>query len=190
MPGTPTSARTPKSGPMRSSAAAERGPRNSGAGRARGTVKKAAAGLVAVLGTCLAAGCAAPAQAGPVITLSSAQVSAPGANRITDVYVDVQNNGPLTKLISAKLSVGGRVTLRSPLHPGQVEMRTVPSITIPAKSFVGLDPNGSHLLVTDAGPMKSGTEITLTLVFANAGSFSVPAMVTNPESGGASYFLN
>jgi copper(I)-binding protein len=190
MPGTPTSARTPKSAPMRSSAAARHGSRASGAVRACGTVKKAAAGLVAVLGTCLAAGCAAPAQAGPVITLTSAQVTAPNANRITDVYVDVQNNGPRTKLISAKLSVGGRVTLRSPVHAGQVEMRTVPSIIIPAKTFVGLDPNGSHLLVTDAGPMKSGTEITLTLVFAHAGSFSVPAMVTNPESGGASYFLN
>jgi copper(I)-binding protein len=147
--------------------------------------------LVAVLGSCLAAGCAAPAKAaGPLIQLSSAQVSEPGANRITDVYVDVQNNGPQTKLISARLSVGGRVTLRSPVHSGQLDMRTVPSITIPAKSFVGLDPNGSHLLVTDAGPMRAGTEITLTLVFARAGSFSVPAMVTNPQSGGASYFLN
>jgi hypothetical protein len=28
------------------------------------------------------------------------------------------------------------------------------------------------------------------LVFAGAGSFSVPAMVTNPQSGGGSYFLN
>jgi copper(I)-binding protein len=183
MPGTPTSARTPKSALTRSPAVAARA-------RASGTVRKASASLVAVLSTCLAAGCAAPAQAGPVIKLISAQVSQPGASRITDVYVDVQNNGPQTKLISAKLSVGGRVTLRSPMHPGQVEMRTVPSITIPAKSFTGLDPNGSHLLVTDAGPMRSGTEITLTLVFAHAGAFSVPAMVTNPESGGSSYFLN
>jgi copper(I)-binding protein len=38
--------------------------------------------------------------------------------------------------------------------------------------------------------MKAGTEITLTLVFAHAGTFSVPAMVTNPQSGGSSYFLN
>ena|SRR5215472_11716751 len=208
MPGTPRSARTPKSAPTRSSAVASRGPRasghnrasindrpsgnasTSGNDRASRTVRKAAAGLVAVLGTCLAAGCAAPAHAGPVIKLTSAQVSEPGASRITDVYVDVQNNGPQTKLISAKLSVGGRVTLRSPVQSGRVEMHTVPSITIPAKSFVGLDPNGSHLLVTDAGPMRSGTEITLTLVFAHAGTFSVPAMVTNPQSGGSSYFLN
>jgi copper(I)-binding protein len=146
--------------------------------------------LLAVLGACLAAGCAVPAQAGPLIQLSSAQVTEPGTSRITDVYVDVRNNGPRTKLISARLSVGGQVTLRSPVHAGQIEMRTVPSITIPAKSFVGLDPNGAHLLVTDAGPMRAGTEITLTLVFAHAGSFSVSAMVTNPQSGGSSYFLN
>jgi hypothetical protein len=38
--------------------------------------------------------------------------------------------------------------------------------------------------------MKSGTEITLTVMFAHGGSVSVPAMVTNPQTGGASYFLN
>lgn len=184
MPRTLTSARTPKSAPIRRSAAPAHRRRKCG------PVRKAAAGLLAVLGTCLAAGCAAPAHAGPLIQLTSAQVSEPGASGITDVYVDVQNNGPQTKLISAKLSVGGDVVLRSPVHSGQVEMRTVPSITIPAKSFVGLDPNGSHLLVTNAGPMQAGTEITLTLVFAHIGAFSVPAMVTNPQSGGASYFLN
>lgn len=152
--------------------------------------RKAIAWALALLGTVLAAGCAVPAQAGPVIQLSSAQVIAPGANRITDVYVDVRNNGPQIKLIAARLSVGGRVTLRSPLHAGQAEMRTVQSITIPARSLTGLDPNGPHLLVSDSGPMRADTEITLTLVFAHVGTFSVPAMVTNPQSGGSSYFLN
>jgi copper(I)-binding protein len=69
-------------------------------------------------------------------------------------------------------------------------MRTVRAIAVPARSFVGLDPNGSHLLVTGSGQMKSGTLITLTLVFAHAGAVSVPALVTNPETGGGSYFLN
>jgi copper(I)-binding protein len=182
MPRTLASARTPKSAPMGSAAAVARGVRR--------PARKAAAGLLAVFGVCLAAGCAAPAQAGPVIQLSSAQVIQPGASGITDVYVDVQNNGPQTRLISASLSVGGRVILRSPVRSGVVEMHTVPFIRIPAKSFIGLDPNGSHLLVTDAGRMRGGTEITLTLVFAHAGRFSVAAMVTNPQSGGASYFLN
>jgi copper(I)-binding protein len=184
MPRTFTSPRTPKSALMRSPhvVASRR--------RSSRPVRTVAAGLLAILGTCLAAGCAVPAQAGPVIKLSSAQVTEPGPSGITDVYVDVQNNGPQTKLVAASLSVGGRVTLRSPVHAGKVEMRTVSSISIPARSFVGLDPNASHLLVTDAGSMRAGTEITLTLVFAHLGSFSVAAMVTNPESGGASYFLN
>ena len=182
---------------MRSAAVAGRGHSVSGDHGAFRSVRawrragRAAASLLAVIGACMAAGCAAQARAaGPVIQLTSAQVTEPGASHITDVYVDVTNNGPQTKLISARLSVGGHVTLRSPAHAGQVEMRTVPSITIPAKSFVRLAPDGSHLLVTDAGPMRNGTEITLTLEFAHAGSFSVPAMVTNPQSGGASYFLN
>ena len=180
MPRTLTSARTPKSAPMRSPALAA----------SSGLVRKAAAGLLAIVGTCLAAGCAAPAQAGPSIKLSSAQVSEPGRSGITDVYVDVQNSGPADELVGARISVGGTVTLRSPVRPGVIEMRTVRGIAIPARSFTGLDPNGPHLLVTDAGKMISGREINITLVFAHAGAITVPAMVTNPATGGASYFLN
>jgi copper(I)-binding protein len=114
----------------------------------------------------------------------------PSANGTTNVYVDVRNNGAADKLVSARISVGGHVALRAPVRAGAVQMRTVTAISIPAKSLTGLDPNASHLLVTDSGPMKAGTEITLTLVFAHAGTFTVPAMVTNPSTGGSSYFLN
>jgi copper(I)-binding protein len=151
----------------------------------------AAACTLAVAGAGLSAGCAAPAvRAGPQIKLSSAQVSQPGASGVTDVYVDVQNNGPADELIGARISVGGTVTLRSPVRPGVIEMRSVPGIAIPARGEVGLDPNGPHLLVTNAGKMISGHEITITLLFAHAGAVSVPAMVTNPATGGSSYFLN
>jgi copper(I)-binding protein len=156
----------------------------------RRRVRQQAACGIAILGISLAAGCAAPGQQGPAIKLTSAQVTQPTATGITDVYVDVQNNGPADQIVGARISVGGKIALRSPVRPGVVQMRTVRAITIPAKSFTGLDPNGSHLLVTDSGPMKSGTLITLTLVFAHAGSVSVPALVTNPQTGGSSYFLN
>jgi copper(I)-binding protein len=149
-----------------------------------------AACAIAVLGTSLAAGCATPGQQGPAIKLSSAQVTEPSASGITDVYVDVQNNGAADQIVGARISVGGKVTLRSPVRGGVVQMRSVQAITVPAKSFVGLDPNGSHLLVTGSGLMKAGTLITLTLLFAHAGAISVPALVTNPETGGGSYFLN
>jgi len=154
------------------------------------TLWRAGACAAAVTGAVLICGCGTAPRTGPVIQLNSAQVTEPSASGITEAYVDIQNNGPADKIIAARLSVGGRVMLRSPAHPGVVVMRTVPSIPIPATSSVGLDPNGSHLLIIDAGRMKAGTEITLTLVFAHAGPISVPALVTNPETGGSSYFLN
>jgi copper(I)-binding protein len=69
-------------------------------------------------------------------------------------------------------------------------MRSVPDIGIPADTLLRLSPDGSHLMIAGAGPMKGGTLITLTLTFAKSGTMSVQADVTNPESGGSSYFLN
>lgn len=156
----------------------------------RGRARRCAACAVAVLGASLAAGCAAPASAGPAIKLSSAQVTEPSAGGVTDVYVDVQNSGPADQIVGARLSVGGTVTLRSPRGSGVAPMHSVRAIAIPAQSFVGLDPNGSHLLVTGSGRMRAGTLITLTLLFAHAGAISIPALVTNPETGGGGYFVD
>jgi copper(I)-binding protein len=164
------------------------GPRLPRAGLGR--AGRRAASAMVVLGASLAAGCAMPAQQGPAIKLSSAQVTEPNASGITEVYVDVQNNGAADQIVGARISVGGKVTLRSPVRGGTVQMRSVRAIAVPAESFVGLDPNGSHLLVTGSGRMKAGTLITLTLVFARAGAVSVEALVTNPESGGGGYFLS
>ncbi len=98
----------------------------------RRTRQRAACAL-AVLGTGLAAGCAAPAQQGPAIKLSSAQVTFPSASGTTDIYVDVQNNGGADQIIGARISVGGTVTLRSPVRPGVVEMRSVRAIADPGQ---------------------------------------------------------
>jgi hypothetical protein len=38
--------------------------------------------------------------------------------------------------------------------------------------------------------MHDGKDIMLRLTFAKAGAVTVIAMVTNPQSGGSSYFLN
>ncbi len=159
-------------------------PRKQRCARALAVCAAAGAGVV------LVSGCGAAPRTGPVIQLTSAQVTEPNATGTTEAYVDVQNSGPADQIVGATLSVGGQVMLRSPARPGVVVMRTVPSIAIPAKSSVGLDPNGAHLLIIGAGRMKAGTEITLTLVFAHAGSISAPALVTNPQTGGSSYFLN
>ena len=71
-----------------------------------------------------------------------------------------------------------------------LSMHTVAYIPIPADSLVQLNPDSYHLLITGAGPMHDGKDIMLQLTFANAGTITVIALVTNPESGGGSYFLN
>jgi copper(I)-binding protein len=105
----------------------------------------------------------------------------------TSAFFDIRNNGPADRLISARTSDGGTVTFRAPAA-GSALMRTVSGIPIPSEATLRLVPNGAHLAITGAGPMKGGTQITLTLVFAKAGTVTVPAQITNPESGGSTYF--
>jgi len=66
----------------------------------------------------------------------------------------------------------------------------VPAIPIAANAMTRLNPISYHLLITGAGTMSDGKDIMLRLTFANAGTVTVIAMVTNPQSGGSSYFLN
>jgi copper(I)-binding protein len=69
-------------------------------------------------------------------------------------------------------------------------MHTVTSIPIPADATLQLIPNSYHLLISGTGPMHDGKDIKLTLTFAHAAPVTIYALVTNPGSGGSSYFLN
>jgi len=135
-------------------------------------------------------GCA-PA-GGSAISVSSAYVPQPTTPGTTVAYLDIRNNGHADRLIAVHTSVGGTVRLRAPVarDAGALVMRTVPEIPIPADSLVQLDPDTYHLLITGAGPMYDGKDIMLQLTFAHAGTITILALVTDPESGGSSYFLN
>jgi periplasmic copper chaperone A len=107
-------------------------------------------------------------------------------------YLDIRNNGTSDSLLSVSTSVGGTVALRGPVPDGEspIVMRTVPSIPIPAAATTQLIPNSYHLLITGAGAMHDGKDIQLTLKFAHAAPVTIYALVTNPQNGGSSYFLN
>jgi periplasmic copper chaperone A len=145
---------------------------------------------VLLLGASALAGCAQKAAAAASLELGTAYVAVPNTSNVTSAYMVIRNNGPADRLVSARTSDGGHVTFREPSPAGDRVMMSVPDITIPADTLLRLSPDGSHLLITGAGPMKGGTQITLTLTFAKGGTMSVVAAVTNPESGGSSYFLN
>jgi periplasmic copper chaperone A len=149
----------------------------------------AAAAALAVAG-CSAAQAAA---GGSSLAATAAYVQQPTATGKTTVaYLDIRNNGAADRLISVTTSVGGTVTFRGPARPGvaPVVMHTVPDIPVPADSTLQLIPNSYHLLITGAGPMYDGKDITLRLTFAHGAAITILALVTDPESGGSSYFLN
>ena len=156
--------------------------------RLRPVFRIAGAALLAAL---VVAGCASAGATQP-IHVASAYVPQPTTPGTTVAYLDIRNNGPADQLISVQTSVGGTVQLRAPagLHAGILTMRTVPAIPIAANSMTLLNPDSFHLLITGAGTMHDGKDIMLRLTFANAGTITIIAMVTNPQSGGSSYFLN
>jgi hypothetical protein len=150
----------------------------------------AGAVLMAVLAL---TGCASAAGASSAINVASAYVPEPTTPGTTVAYLAIRNNGAADRLIAAHTSVGGKVLLRAPQgsqHAGVLTMRTVSAIPIAADSMTRLNPDSYHLLITGAGPMQDGKDIMLQLTFAQAGTVTVIAMVTNPQTGGGSYFLN
>ncbi len=144
------------------------------------------AGLVA--GGGLLAGCGQAASATAPIQVGTVAIPQPAGGGSADAYLVIRNHGAADRLIAARTSEGGRVTFRAPVRSGSVAMRTVPGVGIPARSMIRFVPNGFHLLITGAGRLRGGTEITLTLVFAHAGSVPVQAEIINPQTGGGSYF--
>jgi periplasmic copper chaperone A len=130
---------------------------------------------------------------GTGVVVVGAYVQAPAATGKTTVaYLDIRNNGTADSLVSASTSVGGTVRLRAPVSKGQspVIMHTVTSIPLAANTTTQLIPNSYHLLISGAGTMHDGKDIKLTLKFAHAAPVTIYALVTNPQNGGASYFLN
>ena|SRR6516164_7887934 len=148
------------------------------------------AAATAVAGLAGLAGCAAPAVAGSQVQLSTAFVPVPQTPGTTVAYVVIRNNGPADRLVAARTSAGGRVTFRRASGPAAATMATIASVRVPAHSTLAMRPDGIHMLITGVGRIQGGKDITLTLVFARAGPVSVVAQVTNPQSGGSSYFLN
>src|SRR5215831_908119 len=153
----------------------------------------AAAGLAAAIAAAAPglAGCgAAHATPAAPIKIGTAYVPVPASAGTTVAYVVIRNNGAADRLLSARTSAGGRVAFRAPAAPGVLVMHTVGSIAIPAHATFAMAPDRYHMLITGAGPIRGGKDITLTLVFAHAGPVSVVTQAINTTTGGSTYFLN
>ena len=154
-------------------------------------IRAAVAALVLAVGAGMLAGCAARASAAASIQAGNGYVVVPASGGTTEAFLVIRNNGPADRLTSVRTSAGGqRVIFRVPVRAGATTMRTVTDISIPAHTMVRFSPDSPHLLITGTRPLHGGTQLTLTLAFATGGTMSVVAVVTNPATGGSSYFIN
>jgi copper(I)-binding protein len=150
---------------------------------------------VAALVAGAATGCASSRNhaGGAGIVSTGAYVEQPTSDGATTVgYLDLRNNGNADSLVSVTTSVGGKVELRGPVGSTHtpVVMHTISSIPLPSDATTELDPTSYHLLISGAGAMHDGKDIQLTLHFAHQAPITVYALVTNPQNGGSSYFLD
>jgi copper(I)-binding protein len=150
------------------------------------------AACFALVATLALSGCSSPGSA--KIATNSAYIPQPTTPGTTVAYMDIRNEAKTTdQLVSVTTSVGGQVSFLAPdgmTSSGTMIMKTVSDISIPSQAIVRMNPNSYRLRITGAGQMQGGKDIILTLRFAHAGKVTVVALVTNPASGGGSYFLN
>jgi copper(I)-binding protein len=157
--------------------------------------RRAAAALAAcfaLVATLALSGCTSPGSA--KIATNSAYIPQPTTPGTTVAYMDIRNNGKTAdRLVAATTSVGGQVSFLAPdgmSSSGTMIMKTVQDISIASQAIVRMNPNSFRLRITGAGKMQGGKDIIITLRFAHAGKVTVVALVTNPSTGGGSYFLN
>jgi copper(I)-binding protein len=122
--------------------------------------------------------------------VANAYVAAPQTPGTTVAYVVIRNSGPADRLVAARLSAGGHVVFQTTSDHGGTAAQTVRSVAVPAHGMLAMVPDGIHMVITGAGPLRGGKDVTLTLVFAHAGAVPVVAQVTNPATGGSSYLSN
>jgi copper(I)-binding protein len=146
----------------------------------------------AIVGLIIAAmalvGCGHEHVAAAPIKIASAfvmQGTGVGANT---AYLVIANSGSADQLLSVRSSAGGRVLFVGARPSGPSAASAISELSIPGHAVTRLDPSGVHLEIVHSGRLREGTDITLTLVFAHAGTMHVLAQVSNPAASNGGYF--
>jgi len=105
----------------------------------------------------------------------------PGAAKTGAIYLTITNKGTAPDTLEGKAS--SPAAKDADVHEMKMvnnvmEMRPVPSLTIPPGKSVVFEPNGYHVMLTGLkAPLKEGQSVPLTLTFAHAGPVQVTASV-------------
>jgi periplasmic copper chaperone A len=103
-------------------------------------------------------------------------------------YLTIVNGSALAdQLVSASSPGAARVSIHESRLAGQVmTMRTLSAVAIPAGASVTFRPGGLHLMLEGLkAPLKAGSRVAVTLVFARAGRRSTTLAVGDGPPGAA-----
>lgn len=154
-------------------------------GRRLTTLTRALAGSIAIAATMT--GCAQHHVAVAPIKVTSAFVMQSNGASALAAYLVIANSGPADRLLSVRSSAGGQVLMVGPDTRGPSATSALSELAVAAHSLTRLDPSGYHLEIVHSGRLHQGTDVTLTLVFAHAGTMNVPAQVNNPANSNGGY---
>jgi copper(I)-binding protein len=96
------------------------------------------------------------------------------------VYLTIRNlAGTPDELIAVRSPVSRHVVLTARANPGD-RPAAVPGLAIPAGGTLALGPVGDDIVLENPVPFEARPTVPLTLVFRDAGQFTVNAPVTAP----------
>jgi copper(I)-binding protein len=133
------------------------------------------------------AGCSAPKPTVVSIRVGNAFVMQASGVKTLSGYLVISNAGSADRLLSVRSSAGGKVVMLGPSTSAGPAARSLTQMLIPAHRLTRLDPTGNHLEIIDSPPLREGNDVTLTLVFAHAGTMQVQAQVSNPQTDSGGY---
>lgn len=157
-----------------------------GAGARRWIALPLIAGLPAAV--VALAGCTAQKPTVVPIRVGNAFVMQSSGVQTLAGYLVISNAGSADRLVSVRSSAGGKVVMLGPSTSDGPVARPVSQFAIPGHRLTRLDPTGKHLEIIGSSPLHEGNNVTLTLVFARAGTMHVLAQVSNPQTDSGGYF--
>lgn len=156
---------------------------------ARSRTRGVAGSITGLLTATLAiTGCAGKSATTAPLKVASAYLMQANGDRTLSGYLVIANSGATDQLLSVRSSAGGQVVFVGARKPGVSTTAAVHDLVIPGHHLTRFNPTGKHLVILHSGRLHEGTDITLTLVFAHAGTVHVLAQVSNPQTGNSGYF--
>jgi copper(I)-binding protein len=133
-------------------------------------------------------GCAQGSAAATPIKVGSAYVMQANGDKTLSGYLVIANSGPTDQLLAVRSSAGGQVLMVGSPRQGVATTAALREFVVRGHHVTKFDPNGRHLEIVHSGRLHVGTDITLTLVFAHAGTMHILAQVSNPQTSNSGYF--